>query len=162
MKHIRPIVCITLALLLMSALFRPGCRIVIGGTPMPGIYDPAAVTRCAAAAERAAEEITRTAESRPFTLVPVLCLRREAPDEQLLTRVLLEAYPGVEKLYRLSAGDRPIGVLRDLRDIYRLRRAYPALDIRFKEVYTYAGAESDAEQVRAVLQALDTDAAGPF
>lgn len=155
MKHKRIILSIGGALLFMGAVFRPGCRIILNGTVMPGIYEPAAVTRCAAAAVRTAEEITRMEEEVPFTVVPVLCLQRDQPDEELLYHVLLEAYEGVEKLYEVSAQGQTIGMAQELRDIYQLRQAYPELDIQFKECYTYAGAESDMAAMREALRVLD-------
>lgn len=162
MKHKRTLLCIGAALVFMGAVFRPGCRIIVGGAAMPGVYEPAAVTRCAAAAERTAAEITRTSEVAPYTIVPVLCLQREQPDETLLYHVLLESYEGVEKLYAVSAGNREIGLLHDLREIYALRRAFPALNITYTEVYTYTGAESDMVDVRETLHTLEEGLVGPF
>ena len=114
MKEKRGLVCITLALLFMAATFRPGCRIIVDGTVIPGIFDLATAHRCAAMAERTAEEITRTAEQPPFTLIPVLCHQRDVTDEEQLYHVLLESYEGVEKLYAVYAEGTQVGLLEDL------------------------------------------------
>lgn len=159
MKFVRTTLCIAAALLFMGAFFRPGCRIILGGTAMPGVYDPAAVYRCAEAAQRTAEEITRGTEQPGYTLVPVLCLYGEQPDEQLLYHVLLESYEGVAKLYEVSADGVPVGLLTELGDVIRLQRMHPTRKIRFTETYTYTGAENTVQEVQAVVSSMG-DAVG--
>ena len=161
MKLTRITLCITAALLFMGALFRPGCRIILSSGAMPGIYDPAAVYRCDAAARRTADEITRSTESPDYTIVPVLCLKNELPDEQLLYHILLEAYPGVEKLYKVCADGTPVGLLGDLADVIALRRLYPERKVSFTETYTYTDAESTAQEVREAMNRLGSTV-GPF
>lgn len=162
MKHKRFFVCIGAALLLMGAIFRPGCRIIVNGTAMPGVYEIDSVSRCAAAAVRTAEEITRTAEDAPFTIVPVLCLQREQPDEELLYHVLLESYAGVEKVYAVSVGDHRLGLVGDLQEIAHLQQGHPKLDIQYTQTYTYTGAQIDTETVREALRTLEEGLVGPF
>lgn len=161
-KRERILVCIATALLFMGAAFRPGCRIIVNGRVMPGIYAADAVARCARSAVHTAEEITRTAEAPPFTVVPVLCLEQEQPDEELLYHVLLEAYDGVEKVYAVSVGDYPLGLVENLREVARLQSSHPRLDIRYTQTYTYTGAQTDTDAVREALQILEDGLTGPF
>lgn len=155
MKQIRPLLCILPAVLLMAALFRPGCRIVVNGSALPGIYDPAVAARCGEMALRTAEEITRTQEPPPFTLIPVLCLKQDTTDETLLYHVLLESYEGVEKLYAVSADGIPVGLVSEIADVIALRRLYPHRTIHFTQTYTYPEAESSMEQVHAAMAIRD-------
>ena len=155
MKLVRTTLCIGAAALFMCAFFRPGCRIILNGAPMPGIYEPTAVYRCAEAAQRAAEEIARGTEQADYTIVPVLCLQREQPDEQLLTHVLLESYEGVEKLYAVTADDVPVGMLSEIGDVIALRQMYPHRSIRFTQTYSYTGAASSVQEVQTVMARMD-------
>ncbi len=154
MKTKRIILFIALALLFMVGTFRPGCRIILNGTVMPGIYDPAAARRCAAMAERTAEEITRTAEAPPFRLVPVLCHSRDETDEELLYHVLLESYEGVEKLYAVSVNGKQVGLLDKLREVTLLLREYPTGSIQISTVYSHPDAAHGLSHVQAVLREL--------
>ena len=155
MKRFRKYLVILPALVLMGALFRPGCRIIVNGTALPGIYDPAVAARCGEMALRTAEEITRTQEEAPFTLVPVLCLQQDTTDETLLYHVLLESFAGVEKLYAVSTNGIPVGLVSEIADVIALRRLYPKHTISFTQTYSYAGAETPMEQLRAAMVITD-------
>ncbi len=98
----RGIFCIFAAILLMSALFKPGCRIIVNDAPLSGVYAPELAVRCAEAAVRAADEITRNREAPPFQLIPVLCLRYTEADETELCGRLLRAYDGVVQVSTVS------------------------------------------------------------
>lgn len=155
MKQFRKCLFILPALVLMAALFRPGCRIIVNGTALPGIYNPATAARCGEMALRTAEEITRVEESAPFTLVPVLCLRQDSANETLLYHVLLESFEGVEKLYAVSADGVPVGLVSEIADVIALRRLYPQRTISFTQTYSYPGAETPMEQLRAAMVITD-------
>ena len=151
MKRFRKYLVLLPALVLMVALFRPGCRIIVNGTALPGVYNPQVAARCGEMAMRTAEEITRIPEEAPFTIVPVLCLQQDTTDETLLYHVLLESFSGVEKLYAVSADGIPVGLVSEMADVIALRRLYPQHTISFTQTYSYAGAESSMEQVRAAM-----------
>lgn len=155
MKEKRGLVCITLALLFMAATFRPGCRIIVDGTVIPGIFDLATAHRCAAMAERTAEEITRTAEQPPFTLIPVLCHQRDVTDEEQLYHVLLESYEGVEKLYAVYAEGTQVGLLEDLWEVTALLREFPTGSIRITHTYSHPDAADGLRYVRAALREIN-------
>ena len=158
MKSKSLLICIILPLLFMSAVFRPGYRIIVNDRPLPGIYAPDLVLRCNSAAVRAAEEIVRETENPPYSLIPVLCLKYTQADERQLWGILLESYEGVEKLYAVSIGDQYIGTVSNLRDLYLIKNEYlpvwsPQTKLTVKEIYTYPEAESSSEEVRnAFLQ----------
>ena len=158
MKHFRKYLFMLLIPVLMGTLFRPGCRIIVNGTALPGIYDPVVAARCGEMALRSAEEITRTQAQPPFTLVPVLCLQQDTTDETLLYHVLLESFEGVEKLYAVSANGVPVGLVPRIADVIALRRQYPRHTISFTQTYSYPGAESSMEQVRAAMAFTDFSA----
>ena len=154
MKTKRIIVCMALAVLFMLGTFRTGCRIVVNGKVMPGIYPLAAAQQCAEMARRTAEEITRSAEEAPFTLIPVLCHRRDNTDEALLYHTLLESYEGVEKLYAVSADGVRVGLLEDLWEVSALLKESPAGSIQIDNVYSHPDAAHGLRYVRAALQEL--------
>lgn len=154
MKTKRIILCIALALLFMFGTFRPGCRIILSGTVMPGIYDLSVAQRCAELAQRTAEEITRTAEEPPFRLIPVLCHERDETDEELMYHTLLEAYEGVEKLYAVSADGKQIGLLEDPWEVTALLKEYPAGSIQIDNVYSHPDAADGLLYVRTALREL--------
>ena len=155
MKEKRGLLCIALALLFMAATFRPGCRIIVDGTVLPGIYDLTAAQRCAVMAERTAEEITRNAEQPPFTLIPVLCHNRDMTDEARLYHVLLESYEGVVKLYAVSADGRQVGLLEDLWEVTALLKEYPTGSIRITHTYSHPDAADGLRYVRAALREIN-------
>ena len=155
MKEKRGLVCIALALLFMAATFRPGCRIIVDGTVLPGIYELSAAQRCAVMAARTAEEITRNAEQPPFTLIPVLCHSRDVTDEERLYHVLLESYEGVEKLYAVSVNGTKIGLLEELWEVTALLREYPTGSIQITHIYSHPDAADGLGYVRAALQELN-------
>lgn len=103
----RGIICIGCILLFMAMVFQPGYRIIVSGSPLPGVYAPETALRCAEAATRAADEITRTAEDVPYQLIPVLCLRYTEVDETQLCHTLLNAYDGVVQVYTISKDGAP-------------------------------------------------------
>ena len=155
MKTNRILLCIALALLFMAATFRPGCRIIVDGTVLPGIYDLTAAQRCAAMAARTAEEITRTGEDAPYTLIPVLCHSRDVTDEARLYHVLLESYEGVVKLYAVSADGRQVGLLEDLWEVTALLKEYPTGSIRITHTYSHPDAADGLRYVRAALREIN-------
>ena len=155
MKTNRILLCIALALLFMAATFRPGCRIIVDGTVLPGIYDLTAAQRCAAMAARTAEEITRTGEDAPYTLIPVLCHSRDVADEARLYHVLLESYEGVVKLYAVSADGRQVGLLEDLWEVTALLKEYPTGSIRITHTYSHPDAANGLRYVRAALREIN-------
>lgn len=155
MKTKRILLCITLALLFMAATFRPGCRVIVDGTILPGIYDLTAAQRCAAMAARTAEEITRTAEDAPYTLIPVLCHSRDVTDETQLYHVLLESYDGVVKLYAVSANGTQVGLLEDLWEVTALLKEYPTGSIRITHTYSHPDAADGLRYVRAALREIN-------
>ena len=104
---IRGLVCICLVLLFMGALFQPGCRIIVDGTPLKGVYHPDTALRCARAAVHAADELTPTAQEPPFRLVPVLCLQYTETDEAALCSRLLQAYAGVVRVSTVREDGTP-------------------------------------------------------
>ena len=152
MKEKRGIVCIVLALLFMVIGFRTGCRIIVDGKVLPGIYDLTAAQRCAAMAVRTAEEITRTSEQPPFTLIPVLCHNRDVTDEEQLYHTLLESYDGVVKLYAVSRNGRQVGLLEDLWEVTALLKEYPTGSIRITHTFSHPDAADGLRYVRAVLK----------
>ena len=161
MKSYRPLLCIALSLLFMCSIFRPGNRIIVNGIPLPGIYEPQLVRDCSQKALRAAEEITRQAETPSYKLIPVLCLTHAQADPSHLWGLLLESFEGVEKLYTVSMGDHPIGTVSNLRDVYAIKRTYfPAWSkdtaLTIRETYTYAEAETSEEELHAVFQRLSS------
>lgn len=159
MKKTYALICITGALLFMAAVFQPGYRIVLNGQALPGVYDPQLVMRCNTAVTRAAEEITRSHEAPPYTLVPVLCIKHTSTDEQQLWGILLDSYEGVVKLYDISMDGVPIGTVSGLRDVYLMKSKYfpawsPDTKLTIKETYTYPEAETPPEEVEAVFRRL--------
>ena len=150
----RMILCTVFAAVFMLAAFRTGCRIILNGTVMPGIYDLATARECATMAERTAEEITRTAEETPFRLIPVLCHKRDKADETLLYHVLLESYKGVEKLYAVSVNGTQVGLLEDLWEVTALLKEYPTGSIQITEAYSHTDAADSLGYVRAALKEL--------
>ena len=154
MKEKRGLVCIALALLFMAATFRPGCRIIVDGTVLPGIYELSAAQRCAVMAARTAEEITRNAEQPPFTLIPVLCHHRDVTDEEQLYHVLLESYEGVEKLYAVYAEGTQVGLLEDLWEVTALLREFPTGSIQITHTYSHPDAADGLRYVRTALREL--------
>ena len=150
-----------LSILFMTSVFQPGYRIILDGQALPGIYEPELTMRCNTAVIRAAEEITRTHEEVPYTLVPVLCLQHTEADEQQLWGILLESYEGVAKMYSVSMNGREIGVVSSLRKLYLTKNEYfpvwsPNTQLIIEEIYTYPEAETPAEQVEAAFQMLST------
>lgn len=154
MKAKRVIPIITLALLFMLGTFRTGCRIILNGTVMPGIYDLAVAQRCAEMAVRTAEEITRTAEEPPFRLIPVLCHKQDQTDEELMYHVLLESYEGVEKLYAVDLDGTRVGLLKNLWEVTALLKEYPAGNIQITPVYSHLDAADGLTHVRTALKEL--------
>lgn len=159
MKKMKAILCMGLAVLFMTAVFRPGYRIVLSGKALPGIYEPELTLRCSTAAIRAAEEITRTQEDIPYTLVPVLCLKHTEADEQQLWGILLDSYEGVVKMYEVSMNGQPIGTVSSLRELYLTKNEYfpawsPNAQLTIKETYTYPEAETSGEEVEAAFRRL--------
>ena len=161
MKNRKGLLCILLSILFMGTVFRPGYRIVLNGKALPGIYEPELTLRCNTAVTRAAEEITRTREEAPYTLVPVLCLQHTDADEQQLWGILLDSYEGVVKLYEVSMNGHPIGTVANLRELYLMKNDYfpawaPNTQLTIKETYTYPEAETPAEEVKAAFHRLAT------
>lgn len=156
MKLIRTVLCIGIAVLFMAVFFRPGCRVILCGSAMPGVYTPAAVYRCAESAQQAAAEITRSSSPSPFTIVPVLCLQPEDPDEALMTRVLLEAYDGVSKLYAVTVDGVSVGLVEEIGDVIALQQMYPHRSVRFTQTYSYSGAASSLQEVQTVMSRMDS------
>ena len=159
MKTYKGLLCISLSLLFMAAVFQPGYRIVLDGKALPGIYEPEMALRCNRAVIRAAEEITRTRQEAPYTLVPVLCLRHTDADEQQLWGILLDSYEGVVKLYEVSMNGHPIGTVASLRELYLTKNDYfpawsPNTQLTIKETYTYPEAETPVEEVKAAFRRL--------
>lgn len=159
MKKKNALFCIILAVLFMAVVFQPGYRIILDGHALPGIYEPALTLRCSTAAISAAEEITRTHEDVPYTLVPVLCLKYTQANEQQLWSILLTSYEGVVKLYDVSMDGIPIGTVSNLRELYLMKNEYfptwsPNRQLSIRETYTYPEAETPSEEVEAVFRQL--------
>lgn len=159
MKHYKGFLCMALSILFMVTVFRPGYRIVLDGKALPGIYDPELTLRCSASVIRAAEEITRTREEAPYTLVPVLCLKHTEADEQQLWGILLDSYEGVVKLYEVSMNGISVGTVSSLRELYLTKNEYfpawsPNAQLTIKETYTYPEAETPAAEVEAAFRRL--------
>lgn len=164
MKKKYALICMISAVLFMTLVFQPGYRIILDGHALPGIYSPEMTLRCNAAAIRAAEEITRTHEKPPYTLVPVLCLQHTQADERQLWGILLDSYEGVVKMYEVSMNGTPVGTVPALRELYLIKRKYfPAWSsdakLTITETYTYPEAETPASQVEAVFRRLSTPVA---
>ena len=162
MKKKRAFVCILAAVMFMVCSFRTGCRIIVGGKVLPGIHDLATARRCASAARQTAEEITRTREEAPFTLIPVLCLQRSDADETALYHTLLEAYEGVEKLYAVSVDGVPIGKLESLWEATRIEREFPQRTVEVSVIYSYPEAADSPTHVRTAMRQLEGCNAEPF
>ena len=107
MKTIRIVICAVCALVFISCVFQPGYRIIIDGKAMSGVYDPETVLRCTEAVTRAADEITRTDEAPPFTIVPVLCIKHTEIDEAQLCHTLLNSYNGIMQVVSVDEGGTP-------------------------------------------------------
>ena len=159
MKAAKRLLCILAAAAFMLSSFRTGCRIIVNGKVLPGIHDPISAQQCAAAAQRTAEEITRTAEEPPFILIPVLCLTREEPNETVLYHTLLEAYDGVGKFYTVSVDGKAIGMLGSLWEVSALMREYPSCRLEITTTYSHAQAGDSLPHVRAVLRQAESDTA---
>lgn len=162
MKVYRPLLSIALALLFMSSIFHPGYRIIVNGSPLPGIYEPKLALECNREAIRAAEEITRQSEAPSYKLIPVFCLQHAEADKSHLRSILLESFDGVEKLYTVSMGAHTIGTVSDLRELYTIKRSYfpvwsPSSALTIQETYTYAEAETSKEDLHAAFRQLRTD-----
>jgi len=159
MKKWNAAICIAAAIAVMLLTFQPGYRIVLNGTPLPGIYEPDTAVRCSVAATRAAAEITAQSEPSPFTLVPVFCIRHTAEDESELYHKLLTAYDGVVKLYAVSVNGRPIGNVASMDEVYRIKDEFflphtEAPQITVKATYTRPDTELSADDVRAVFRSI--------
>ena len=161
MKKASMLLCLGAALVLMSAVFRPGYRIIVNGHALPGIYSPEMTLRCSSAAIRAADEITREHEEPPYSLVPVICLKYTDADEQQLWGILLDSYEGVVKLYNVSLNGRSIGTVSNLREVYLLKNQYLPVwsahsQLTVQETYTFPEAETPTEEVEAAFMRLST------
>ena len=154
MKTNRIILSIALALLFMLSTYRPGCRIIVNNTVLPGIYAPSAAARCAAMASRTADEITRSPAEPSYRLLPVLCHKRDITDEEHLYHVLLESYAGVEKLYAVSAGGRQVGLLSELWEVSALLREYPEGTVQVSQIYSHPDAADSLTHVQTALREL--------
>ena len=154
--------CILAAVMFMLCSFRTGCRIIVNGRVIPGIHDPAIAQRCASAARRTAEEITRTEEADPFTLIPVLCLQRNATDETVLYHTLLDAYEGVEKLYAVSVNGVPAGMLNSLWEASCITREFPPGTVEVSVTYSYPEAANSLTHVRTVMRQQEFGTTEPF
>ncbi len=151
MKLLKMLGCIAVALMLMGILYRPGVRVIVHGSALPGVYDPAIAARCANRARAAAEEICREEAMGDYKLIPVLTARYAPVQELQLTRVLLEAYDGVERVYTIRADGEPIGAVATVTEAYRLHLRYPDLHITAAPTYTC----TEAESVTAVMARLE-------
>lgn len=145
----------------MVTVFQPGYRIVLNGQALPGIYEPDLALRCNTAVIRAAEEITRTQEDAPYTLVPVLCVKHTEADEQQLWGILLDSYEGVIKMYEVSMNGEKIGTVSVLRELYLMKNEYfpawsPNTQLTIKEIYTCPEMETPTEEVEAAFRRLST------
>lgn len=161
MNKKRGLLCICAVLLFGALVFHPGYRIIVNGQALPGVYRPETALRCNTAAIRAANEITREPESPPYRLIPVLCFRYTHADPQQLWGILLDSYQGVEKFYAVSAGERQLGLVSDLRQLYFLKKRYfpgrlPQQQLSISETYSYPGAETPMAQVEEVFRQLST------
>lgn len=161
MKKIKAVFCMGLAVLFMASVFRPGYRIVLNGHALPGIYEPELVLQCNSAVVRAAEEITRTHEEPPYTLVPVFCLQHTEADAPQLWSILLDSYEGVVKLYEVSMNGKAIGTVSGLRELYLMKNEYFPVwsadtKLTIQETYTYPEAETPKEEVEAAFRRLST------
>lgn len=159
MKKRKGLLCIMLSILFMATVFQPGYRIILNGKALPGIYAPELTLRCNTAVIRAAEEITRTQEDAPYTLVPVLCLKHTEADEQQLWGILLDSYEGVVKMYEVSMNGEPVGTVSNLRELYLMKSEYfpawsPNTQLTIKETYTYPEAETPTADVEAAFRRL--------
>lgn len=163
MKKGKVLLCIGLSVLFMTAVFQPGYRIIVNGQPLPGVYETEQTLRCSTSVIRAAEEITRTREEVPYTLVPVLCLKHTEADEQQLWGILLDSYEGVVKMYAVSMNGQEIGTVSSLRELYLMKNEYfPAwaadTQLTIREIYTCPDSETPAAQVEAAFRRLSTAA----
>lgn len=161
MKNIKSLLCVGLSVLFMVSVFQPGYRIVLDGHAIPGIYEHELTLRCNSAAIRAAEEITRTHEDVPYTLVPVLCLKHTEADEQQLWGIMLDSYEGVVKMYEVSMNGVEIGTVSNLHKLYLTKGDYfpvwsPNAQLTIRETYTFPEAETPAEEVEAVFRRLSS------
>jgi len=159
LKKASMLLCLGASLLFMAAVFRPGYRIVVDGHALPGIYSPELTLRCNAAVIRAAEEVTRSHEDPPYSLIPVFCLRHTDADEQQLWGILLDSYEGVVKLYDVSVDGTKIGTVSSLRELYLMKNRYfPAWSsnrqMTIQETYTYPEAETPAAEVEEAFKRL--------
>ena len=150
----RTIISIFLALLFMLSTYRTGCRIIIDGTVLPGIYEPVTAASCAAMASRTAEEITRSSAVPSYQMIPVLCHRRDITQAEQLYHVLLESYEGVEKLYAVSAAGRQVGLLSELWEVSALLREYPEGTVQVSHIYSHPDAADSLPHVRAAVRML--------
>ena len=162
MREKRAFACILAAVMFMLCSFRPGCRIIANGRVLPGIHDLTVAQRCASAARQAAEEITRSEEEVPFTLIPVLCLQREETDETALYHTLLEAYEGVEKLYTVSVDGVPVGKLNSLWAATRIAHEFPHRAVEVSVTYSYPEAADTMTHVRTAMRQQEVGTAEPF
>lgn len=161
----RSFLCVLSAFLLMGTLFRLGYQVEVDGEVLPGIYDPKTVKESARLASLAAEEICRGTEEPPFRLVPVLCARYTAAEDNALTRAMLEAYDGVSALYAVYSGQIRVGTTEDPGlpgTIYDERMASQMMTgmarhrpLTMRRVYTYPEAVTGVmEMSRAMGQAV--------
>lgn len=100
--HKKSILYMVCLLLVASAIFHPGYRIILNGKPLPGVYSPQTALQSAEAACAIAEEITREHEDAPFTLIPVLCLNYTQTDQKQLCASLLRGYDGVKEVFAVN------------------------------------------------------------
>ena len=118
LRHIlqRPgylLILLAVATLLLCPL-RPAVRVSVDGEEL-GTYAPRAVRSCVAAAEAAAEEISGEAVDlrEAVRLRCVLSFKARSRDLKQLERRLLDAAPGVERLWVVYAGDTALGAIDD-------------------------------------------------
>ena len=135
-------------LALGATAFRPGYRVEVAGQTLAGVYPRSQARRCAAEADRAAEEICRGDAGDGVTLVPVLCLRYTPAADADLARTMLLARPGVERLYEVSAGGQRLGLAEDPYVIEPIKEDYLASGA---DEHTAAAYLSEAVTVRPVL-----------
>ena len=111
--HVRLLLLLAVAALLLCRL-RPAVTVSIEGETL-GLYAPRELRSSIAAAEAAAEEICGKAVDlrESVHLRYGLSVKTRSRDMKLLERKLLDAAPGIERLWVVYAGDTALGAIND-------------------------------------------------
>lgn len=109
--------------LLLLCRLRSGVAVSVDGVEL-GTYAPRVAMQCMEAAEAAAYEIVgETVDLRESVeLRFCLTLRPREKDRRRLERALLAAAPGIERLWVVYAGEKPLGAVDDPSALGELQR----------------------------------------